>query len=216
VDSGAGASAATKMSHNSKSVRHIRRKSMRNSLLLIALCCTCSVAMAQQPARRPSSKDAAAVARGHYLVTVGGCNDCHSPKIMTPQGPVVDTTRLLSGHPANERLPPLPAGVLAPGNWGAVTTSDETAWVGAWGTSFAANLTPDPTGLGNWTVQMFINSMRNGKYMGISRPILPPMPWAYYGQMSNRDLEAIFAYLRSLRPISNLVPEALPPAGERR
>ena len=189
---------------------------MRNSLLLVVLCCTCSVAMAQQPAKQLPSKDAAAVARGRYLVTVGGCNDCHSPKIMTAKGPVVDQTRLLSGHPANERLPALPAGVLAPNKWGAVTTNDETAWVGSWGTSFAANLTPDPTGLGNWTVQMFINSMRTGKYMGISRPILPPMPWAYYGMMPNRDLESIFAYLRTLRPISNLVPEALPPAGARR
>jgi mono/diheme cytochrome c family protein len=188
---------------------------MRNSLLLLALCCTSSVAMAQQPAKQPSSNDAAAVARGHYLVTVGGCNDCHSPKIMTAQGPVVDESRLLSGHPANQQLPKVPAGLLASG-WGAVTTADETAWVGAWGTSFAANLTPDPTGLGNWTVDMFINSMRTGKYMGISRPILPPMPWAYYGQMSTRDLRAIFAYLRSLKPISNLVPEALPPAGSSR
>jgi hypothetical protein len=189
---------------------------MRNSLLLIALCCTCSVAMAQQPAKHPSSKEAALIARGHYLVTVGGCNDCHSPKIMTANGPVVDQSRLLSGHPANERLPALPAGLVAPDKWGAVTTNDETAWVGSWGTSFAANLTPDPTGLGNWTVEMFIKSMRTGKYMGFSRPILPPMPWNYYGMMSNRDLTAIFAYLRSLRPIKNLVPEALPPAGSSR
>ncbi|HEX4051113.1 MAG TPA: hypothetical protein VHY19_09565 [Steroidobacteraceae bacterium] len=168
--------------------------------------------MAQKPA-----KDAATVARGRYLVTVGGCNDCHSPKINTPQGPQVDETRLLSGHPANERLPPLPAGLVGgPGQWGAVGTSDETAWVGAWGTSFAANLTPDPTGLGNWTVQMFINSMRNGKYMGISRPILPPMPWNWYGQMTDKDLGAIFVYLKTLRPIANLVPEALPPAGTSR
>lgn len=182
---------------------------MRNSLLLIALSCACSVAMAQQPAKHSSSKNAAAVARGRYLVTVAGCNDCHSPKIMTPQGAVVDMSRPLSGHPADEKLPALPAGVVGP--W-IVTTPDLTAWVGPWGTSFAANLTPDPTGLGNWTVQMFINSMRTGKYMGISRPILPPMPWATYNKMPDRDLEAIFAYLRTLKPISNVVPEALPAA----
>ncbi|HWG77280.1 MAG TPA: hypothetical protein VN660_10880 [Steroidobacteraceae bacterium] len=181
---------------------------MRNSLLLIALCCASSVAMAQQ-----SSTDAAVIARGRYLVTVGGCNDCHSPKINTPQGPQVDPTRLLSGHPANARLPKVPAGLISASKWGAVTTNDQTAWVGAWGTSFAANLTPDPTGLGNWTVDMFIKSMRNGKYMGISRPILPPMPWNWYGQMTDADLSAIFAYLKSLPPIKNLVPEAIPPAG---
>src|SRR6185437_826318 len=184
---------------------------VRNSLLLIALCCTCSVAMAQQPAKHSSSKESAAVARGRYLVTVAGCNDCHSPKIITAQGSEVDASRPLSGHPADEKLPELPAGVVTPTTWIA-TTEDLTAWVGPWGTSFAANLTPDPTGLGNWTVQMFINSMRNGKYMGISRPILPPMPWATYGKMSTKDLEAIFAYLRTLKPISNQVPQALPPA----
>lgn len=185
---------------------------MRTSLLLLALCCTSSVALAQQPATQSSLTDPATIARGRYLVSAGGCNDCHSPKIMTPQGPVVDQSRLLSGHPANQRLPALPAGVVAPGRWGAVATGDLTAWVGSWGTSFAANLTPDPTGIGNWTVDMFIKSLRTGKYMGFSRPILPPMPWNWYGQESDADLTAIFAYLKSLPPIKNLVPEALPPS----
>lgn len=190
---------------------------MRNSLLLIALCCTCAVAMAQQPTKRLlSKKDAAAVARGRYLVTVSGCNDCHSPKIFTAQGPQLDRTRLLSGHPANERLPALPAGVVGPGKWGAVASSDMTAWVGPWGTSFAANLTPDPTGIGGWTSEMFIKTMRTGKHMGVGRRILPPMPWAEVGKLSNRDLKAIFAYLKTLRPISNLVPQPIPPAGTPR
>jgi hypothetical protein len=190
---------------------------MRNSLLLLALCCTGSVAMAQQPAR-PSLTDPAVIARGQYLVFAGGCNDCHTPKIITPQGLQVDETRLLSGHPANERLPVVPAGLVgaSKSKWGAVTSYDLTAWVGAWGTSFAANLTPDSTGIGNWTVDMFINSMRNGKYMGISRPILPPMPWNWYGHESDADLTSIFAYLKSLPPVKNLVPEALPPARHSR
>jgi hypothetical protein len=182
---------------------------MRNLLLLIALCCASSVAMAQQP----SAYDAATVARGQYLVYAGGCNDCHSPKIMTPQGPVVDEARLLSGHPANQKLPKVPAGLIGPNGYGAVTTNDQTAWTGAWGTSFAANLTPDPTGIGNWTVDMFIKSFRTGKFMGISRPILPPMPWNWYGHETDADLTAIFAYLKSLKPVANLVPEALPPGG---
>jgi hypothetical protein len=45
------------------------------------------------------------IAKGEYLVTVLGCNDCHSPKVMTAMGPVFDTLRLLSGHPADEQLP---------------------------------------------------------------------------------------------------------------
>jgi hypothetical protein len=186
---------------------------MRNSLLLIALLCTSSVAMAQQPAQ-PSLTDPALIARGKYLVYAGGCNDCHSPKIITPQGLQVDESRLLSGHPATDKLPPLPAGVVGASKslWGAVASYDLTAWTGAWGTSFAANLTSDATGIGNWTVDMFINSFRTGKYMGISRPILPPMPWNWYGHETDQDLTAIFAYLKSLPPVKNLVPEALPPA----
>jgi hypothetical protein len=97
-----------------------------------------------------------------------------------------------------------------------VASYDLTAWRGAWGTSFAANLTSDATGIGNWTVDMFINSFRTGKYMGISRPILPPMPWNWYGHESDQDLTALFAYLKSLPPVKNLVPEALPPAGAHR
>ncbi|HZQ62570.1 MAG TPA: hypothetical protein VFC24_14545, partial [Casimicrobiaceae bacterium] len=52
------------------------------------------------------------VSRGEYLVNLGGCNDCHSPKTMTPQGPVLDTSRLLSGHPADMKVPDVPPGVL--------------------------------------------------------------------------------------------------------
>ena len=40
---------------------------------------------------------------GEHLVTIGGCNDCHTPKKMTPMGPADDSTLLLSGHP--EKLP---------------------------------------------------------------------------------------------------------------
>jgi len=47
--------------------------------------------------------------------------------------------------------------------------------------------------------------------MGMSREILPPMPWQDIGKMSDDDLKAIFAYLKSLPPIENKVPEALPP-----
>ena len=184
----------------------------RNSLCLIALLCTSVMAMAQQPATKQQPKSAQ-LARGLYLVTVGGCNDCHSPKVFTAQGPQLDTARLLSDYPADARLPALPAGVLGPGKWGAVTTPDLTAWVGPWGTSFAANLTPDPSGIGGWAPEIFISAMRTGKHLGAGRPILPPMPWAELGELTDSDLRAIFAYLQSLRPISNAVPAPVPPAG---
>lgn len=114
--------------------------------------------------------------RGEYLVAYGGCNDCHTPKLVTPSGPVPDRSRLLSGHPANAQLPPVPPDVgSGPNRWGAVTNSDLTAWAGPWGISFAANLTPDPqTGIGAWTREQFIKTMRTGKHLGVDRPLPGP------------------------------------------
>jgi mono/diheme cytochrome c family protein len=155
------------------------------------------------------------VERGKYLVMVGGCNDCHSPKIFTPAGPIPDTTRLLSGHPANTQLPEIPKGVIGPNQWGALTTNDLTAWAGPWGVSFSYNLTPDmKTGIGGWPEDMFIQTLRKGKFMGMSRDILPPMPWQPIGQMSDDDLKAIFAYLKSLPAINNPIPAPIPPAAQ--
>jgi hypothetical protein len=152
------------------------------------------------------------VERGKYLVNAGGCNHCHTPKIMTAAGPVDDTTRLLSGYPAASQLPEFPKGAVGPGKWGAVTTWDLTAWGGPWGVSFAYNLTPDmKTGIGGWPEEMFLKTLRSGKFMGMSRDILPPMPWQTIGQMTDDDLKAIFAYLKSIPPISNQIPQPLPP-----
>jgi len=153
------------------------------------------------------------VARGRYLVTVAGCGDCHSPKILTPHGPEIDTTRILSGHPANSPLPPLNATATQPGQWASMSP-DITAFAGPWGISFAANLTPDSaTGIGAWSEEIFIKTLRTGKHLGADngRPILPPMPWPFTGQMTDQDLSAVYAYLRSLPPINNRVPAPIPP-----
>src|SRR5688572_27747593 len=56
---------------------------------------------------KPETPQKELIARGKYLVTVAGCNDCHSPKLLTPHGVAIDTTRALSGHPANEALAPI-------------------------------------------------------------------------------------------------------------
>ena len=151
------------------------------------------------------------IKKGAYLVNLGGCNDCHSPKIMTQMGPVPDTTKLLSGHPEGEPLLPFDASVVQPGKW-YLAGGDLTTWVGPWGISYPANLTPDgPTGLGTWTEEIFIKALRTGKHMGVGRPILPPMPWQPIGQSTDDDLKAIFAYLKSLPPVHNKVPEPVPP-----
>ena len=157
--------------------------------------------------------DKSELERGRYLVMSSGCDDCHSPKIMTPQGPVIDSTRRLSGHPADMKLPEIKTSELAPGKW-IMGTQDLTAWAGLWGVSFAVNLTPDSaTGIGAWTPELFMKILRSGKFMGIEagRPILPPMPWQNFKNMTDEDLSAIFTYLKSLPPISNKVPDPLPP-----
>ncbi|HVO73432.1 MAG TPA: hypothetical protein VMT35_05385 [Ignavibacteriaceae bacterium] len=151
------------------------------------------------------------VERGKYLVTVGGCNDCHSPKNMGRMGPMVDTTKALSGHPAGEPLAEIDTSLVAPGKW-YFASADLTAWVGPWGISYTANLTPDEaTGLGTWTDEVFINALRSGKHMGVGRPILPPMPYDQIAKLKDEDLKSIFAYLKSLPPISNKVPDPVPP-----
>jgi cytochrome c553 len=158
---------------------------------------------------------AAQVKRGEWLVRFGGCADCHSPKVMSPMGPVPDSSRLLCGQPEDAKVPTIPAGAITPDGWVALTNAHMTAWAGPWGVSFAANLTPDEaTGIGNWTEQAFIQTMRTGKHMGAGRNILPPMPWQALGSLSDSDLKAIFAFLRSLKPVRNEVPQPVPPAGQ--
>jgi mono/diheme cytochrome c family protein len=150
--------------------------------------------------------------RGQYLVTMGGCHDCHTPKVFREGKMDLDKARLLSGHPGDASLPDVPANVIGPDQWGALTNAHLTAWAGPWGITYSANLTPDKTGLGEWQAETFIQAMRTGKHAGVGRPILPPMPWFNYAQMTDEDLRAVFAYLRSLPPIANKVPDPQPPA----
>src|SRR5215216_808337 len=133
----------------------------------------------------PKTEISDPVSRGKYLTTIGGCNDCHSPKIMTAQGPVLDTTKILSGHPASATLPP-----IAKSEW-IQMAPDITAFVGPWGISYPANLTSDSaTGIGAWPEETFIKTLRTGKHLGNpnGRDILPPMPWQEVAKMTDEDL----------------------------
>jgi mono/diheme cytochrome c family protein len=148
------------------------------------------------------------VARGEYLVTVGACADCHTPLVMGPEGPMPDPARWLSGHPAEAVMGAAPVIPAEAGFW--MWSPHNTAFVGPWGTSYAINLTPDEnTGIGIWTEEIFVNTLRSGRHWGVARPILPPMPWPNYSQMTDEDLRAIYAYLRTVPPLSNRVPEAV-------
>src|ERR1051325_3345043 len=159
--------------------------------------------------KMPAPSHEEMVKRGEYLVTIAVCNDCHTPFKMGPNGPEPDMSRMLSGHPENMKLSAPPK---LPADWNLIASATNTAWAGPWGISYTANLTPDQnTGIGIWDEAMFIKAMRTGRHMGDGRPILPPMPWPWVAKMPDDDLKAVFAYLKSIPPISNHVPDPVEP-----
>jgi len=148
---------------------------------------------------------------GEHLVLICGCNDCHTPKKMGPHGPELDSTLWLSGHPA--KMPAPDVNRKDAESKGLAVTNDLTAWVGPWGISYTGNLTSDPTGIGGWQEANFITAIKKGKFKGMenARDLLPPMPWQEYKNMSEDELKAIFTYLKSTKPIQNVVPPPTPP-----
>jgi len=149
------------------------------------------------------------VARGKYIVSTSGCHDCHTPWVLGPKGPEPDMTRALSGHPSDVKMPAAPRPAEP---WLVTIAATNTAFAGPWGVSFTANLTPDKeTGLGKWTPKNFRDTIRTGRHMGRGREVLPPMPVMVYNNFDDADLEAIFAYLRSIPAVKNKVPEPLEP-----
>ena len=156
------------------------------------------------------------IKRGMQLVNEGRCNDCHTPTIESSEGPVPDESRKLSGHPSDLVRPEIPSVDHNSKEWlDFVETLDSTVWVGEWGMTFSANLTPDPaTGIGKWDEKVFVEIMKSGQHVNLKRGIKPPMPWQDYAKLSDEDLISIFAYLSTLKPVSNAVPKpvALPKA----
>jgi hypothetical protein len=146
------------------------------------------------------------VERGEYLVNIMGCNDCHTP--MGPDGRPMMKFKL-AGH-----SPDAPVAVYQGGPLGSFALTN-TSWAGPWGVSFSRNLTPDPeTGLGKWTEADFIKAARTGQRLN-GAIILPPMPWPNLAHATDVDLKAMWAYLQSLKPIKNAVPDNIPPAAPK-
>jgi hypothetical protein len=173
--------------------------------ILVTLITACNTGKADTLANPVVSNDSL-VKRGAYLVTVGGCDDCHSPKKFGPKGPEVDMDRRLSGFPDSRSLPSFDTNAVRKG---LITFNEDlTSASGPWGVSFSANLTSDQTGLGNWTEERFFKAIREGMFKGLDggRGLLPPMPWQNLRQMSDDDLKAIFAFLKSTKPVKNVVP----------
>ena len=153
------------------------------------------------------------IKRGAYIVNASGCDDCHSPKKMGPQGPELDMERRLSGFPASRPFPKYDSNVVKNGL--IMFNEDLTSSAGPWGVSFAANLTSDETGLGNWSEAHFFKAIREGKFKGLdgSRSLLPPMPWQNFRNMKDEDVKAIFAFLKTTKPIKNVEPPIKPFSG---
>lgn len=155
----------------------------------------------------PHKYTQAQLARGEAHIRMGGCNDCHTPMMFDAQSGVwvPQMNRMLSGHPEGA---PDPQSKLAAGDQ-LVVGPTFTSFVLPFGVVYAANLTPDTeTGSGGWTEEAFFRIFRTGKHLGGSgRPILPPMPWASLAKASDEDLRSVFAYLRSIPPVKNKVPD---------
>lgn len=187
--------------------RYFNQLGMTFSLVLFIF--SMSGCMPKTPDGTEESYTVTQIQRGRHLVETSYCSDCHSPKIVTPYDDLTpDPEKLMSGHPQGTPLPDLPYENIGQEGWEMVVyTTDMTVWVGPWGVSYSANITPDPeTGIGNWNAEMFIQTMRTGKHMGIGRELVAPMPWEEFAYYSDEDLLAIYAYLRTIKPIRNRVP----------
>jgi hypothetical protein len=151
------------------------------------------------------------IIRGKYLIGIMGCNDCHSPKRMGENGPEIIPELLLSGYPSERPVVNFDSPLLKEGF--GMFYPDLTAAAGPWGISFAGNLTPDATGMGNWTEEQFKIALTQGKFKGLenARMLLPPMPWFNYSEMKDEDIRAVFKYLQSINPVENVVPAPVSP-----
>ena len=153
---------------------------MRIALVVLAVGLVAVTVFAQPQRSAPPAPDV--LARGKYLTTIAGCQDCHTPGFFYG---APDMTRQLSGS--------------------------ELGWQGPWGTTYPANLTPDrDTGLGAWTDEQIITAFRKGVRPDGS-PVRPPMPWPNFAAFTDEDARAIVAYLRSIPAVKHAEPAALPP-----
>lgn len=198
-----------------------------SALLALAIIISCNQPAADNSASASGSDSSMAtevknggfesqVKWGEHLVKIGGCNDCHTPKKMGPNGPEDDMSLMLSGHPA--KMPAAQFDAKEAAKKGLVVTQTFTSWVGPWGVTYAANLTSDSTGIGMWKEDQFLKALKEKKWMGLdnTRPLMPPMSMMSATIMSDDELKAVFAYLKTTPPINNVAPNAelLPPPSQ--
>ncbi|NKL23390.1 c-type cytochrome [Rhizobium leguminosarum] len=142
----------------------------RLAVFVLALGTTVSLKEGPAQAQTP-------VERGRYLVTMGGCNDCHTPGYFSGKP---DQTRVLGGSDV---------GFLGPDN----------------GTYVGPNLTPDAeTGLGYWSADDIVKAIQTG-ITPEGRELAPMMPWRRFAGLQKSDAYAIAAYLKSLPTVKHQV-----------
>jgi mono/diheme cytochrome c family protein len=125
-----------------------------------------------------ASAQNAEIKRGQYLVTLGNCNDCHTPGHFFGKP---DKARVLGGSEVGFEIPNL-------------------------GTFYGSNLTPDrETGLGSWSAEEIVKAIRKGERPD-GRILAPIMPWQAFANLSDADARAIAAFLKSLPPVKNKGP----------
>jgi mono/diheme cytochrome c family protein len=180
-------------------------------VLSLTYCSNSSQRVKEEETPKVVAKPEDVVKNGEYLVTIMGCNDCHSPKKMGANGPEIIPELRLSGYPSDRPIVKFDESKIK--NGFGMFYPDLTATAGPWGVSFAGNITPDETGIGNWTEEQFKKAITQGKSKGLDggRMLLPPMPWFNYTTLKDEDVHAIFTYLRSIKPVKNVVPAPIAP-----
>lgn len=175
-------------------------------VLLINACNNESPETKETTAAAPSAEDN--IKEGERLVATLDCEICHSPKRMGPKGPEVIPELRFGGHQAGTELPPYDEKTVKAG-W-ALFSPDFTTIIGPWGQSYAGNISSDSTGIGMWSEAQFKKVIREGKFKGMddTRPILPPMPWEAYRNLTDEEISKVFAFLKSTKPVKNVVPTA--------
>lgn len=133
------------------------------------------------------------IAYGRYIATaIQGCG-CHTRE-------KADGGKDEAWRYAGAPNPPPPAGPPANSGW---TTP-------RWKKIYSRNITPDrETGIGNWTEAQFIRAMRTG-ITPDGRVLDTQMPWEAFQKITDRDLKALWAYLRTIKPIKNKAPDGIP------
>ena len=152
----------------------------------------------------PSNFSPEQIKEGEILVMEGRCNYCHTPEITDGEA---NYGKILFGHPADKTIPELPGVPVGSQQWMEfISELDSTVWIAGDKIVFSANITPDKeTGIGTWSKEDFINTIRTGIHPGWKKKLNKPMPWLDYARLSNEQLTSIYSYLMSQQPVVNKV-----------